>query len=49
MTIYAWIDYGYYDGNLYFSRLYARCDDDRITSWRVSWLGSEESNTESKP
>lgn len=45
MNIYAWIEYGYYDGNLYFSQLYVDVPDERIVSWRVSWLSSEEQST----
>lgn len=45
MTIHAWCDYIYYDGLWTFSQLYVRCDDERITSWRVSWLNSEASST----
>lgn len=45
MTIHAWCDYIYYDGLWTFSQLYVRCDDERIKSWRVSWLNSEASST----
>lgn len=52
MTIYAWIDYAYYDGLLAFSRLYVRIERPFIQSATVHWLGCEWSsdpNTESKP
>jgi hypothetical protein len=41
MTIHAYLDYLYYDGLLTFSQLYVRCDDPKISSWRVQWLFSE--------
>lgn len=49
MTIHAWCDYSYYDGLWTFAQLHVRCDDERIASWRVSWLNSSVSSQESKP
>jgi len=41
MTIYAYMDYSYYDGLFCFSHLYVRCDSPHISSWSVRWLNSE--------
>jgi len=52
VTIYAWLDYGYYDGLLTFSKLYCRIERPFIQSATVRWLGCEwssESNQDDAP